>query len=329
MAFKPHVSRIVLQDSVRLMFYNVENLFDTINSSKIDEEFLPSGSRRWNTYKYFRKLNNIYKVIVLAGDKMPPDIIGLCEVENARVMQDLINKTYLSKQSYGICYAESADERGIGNGLLINRSRFDLIEEETWYPLNNSGDTLKTRSILYAKIKDDIDTLHIIVTHWPSRRGGVMATEPGRIDVAGMIRSKCSELMKETQNRAKIIIMGDLNSDPDSETITRILGVQMIGNEISDTSLYCLHDPFLEGSGSYKYQGNWFMFDQIIVSGSLLGNTGGYSTSKELFRVVDDKNLLTEDNAYKATKPYSTWSGFKYSGGFSDHLPVVLDLKPY
>lgn len=304
-----------------VMFYNVENLFDTIDSPLNDQEFLPEGQRRWNTYKYFRKLRNLFKVIILAGDQDgPPEIIGLCEVENETVLNHLCTKTYLSQENYKYIISDTKDSRGICTALLYDETRFSLISTNTWHPRYEDGTYMSTRGVLFVRIADETDTLDLIISHWPSRRGGVLETEPLRKQVASLISKKCDSI---GLNR-KIIIMGDLNTEPDSETVRESLGASLYESE---AELYNMSNSKYSGvSGSYKYQANWYLYDQIIVSSSLVNSTRGYFTGKQMFKIIDSPALLSEDVSYKGFRPFSTWHGYKYSGGNSDHLPVRLDL---
>jgi len=311
---------------IRVVFYNVENLFDTTNSNLDDEEFLPDGVRRWNSGKYFRKINNIFKVIALCGEWSPPDIIGLCEIENYEVLQDLIVRTPLNQLPYEPLFAPSADDRGIGVGLLYNNERFDILGKDIWYPVSNELDTIRTRSVLSVTLSDMYDTLDIIITHWPSMRGGVTATDNLRRGVAVMIRDNVEKKL-ENRNGGKILILGDFNCAPGSETITDWLGALPISSHIEQNSLYNLSANMVcKTGGSYKFQGNWDMLDQIIASGSLLEPVNGYRLVERNCHVVTDDVLLIEDGRYRGRKPFSTWSGYNYTGGYSDHLPVILDL---
>ncbi|MCD4770000.1 MAG: endonuclease/exonuclease/phosphatase family protein [Bacteroidales bacterium] len=314
------------RSSIRIMFYNIENLFDTIDCNLNDDEFLPEGERRWNRYKYYRKLENIFKVIVMCGNQKSPDIIGLCEVENINVLNDLIHFTYLEKENYKPLYADSYDERGIGVALLY-KTGFKLVGNELWYPVGSDGDTLTTRSVLHVTLSDKYDTLHIVVSHWPSRRGGVSATEKDRRVVASLIRDNINRIIESCGTDVKFVIMGDFNSDPQSETVTRLLGVGNINGSPDHTGLYSPECSYSgSAAGSYKYQGTWVSYDQIVISGSILFPASGYRYIAGSYRVFDNLLLLTEDLRYKGLKPYSTWVGPVYKGGFSDHLPVIIDL---
>lgn len=304
------------REDVRIMFYNVENLFDTIDCDLDDDEFLPSALRRWNTYRYYRKLNNISKVIVAAGSWKPPDIIGLCEVENSTVISDLLSGTMLGRVDYRHIYAPSADERGIGVCLVYN-SRFELLSKELLYPVYPGGDTLSTRSVLFCVLANRTDTLGVVVTHWPSRRGGVSSTERLRKIVSQHIK----EDILDTEKEMKIIIMGDFNCEPGSDLIKNLL----IPSRSTENITGCFN-PSAASGGSYKYQGMWYQYDQFILKNNLLDSKKGYSYSENSFSVIMHDFMLSSDVTFRGLKPFSTYAGPRYLGGYSDHLPIVIDL---
>lgn len=304
------------KEDLRILFYNVENLFDTIDCDLDDDEFLPSGLRRWNTYKYYKKLNNISKVIVAAGSWNPPDIIGLCEVENSMVISDLLSVTMLGRVDYRYIYAPSADERGIGVCLIYNSS-FELLSKELFYPLFPDGDTLTTRSVLFCVLANRIDTLGVVVTHWPSRRGGVSSTEGLRKIVSQHIEEDILNAEKEM----KIIVMGDFNCEPGSDLINKL-----IFSSGSSENIPGYFNPSSGSGGSYKYQGIWYHYDQFILKNNLLGSKQGYTYSEDSFSVIMHDFMLTSDITFRGLKPFSTYTGPRYSGGYSDHLPIVIDL---
>ncbi|MCA1756008.1 MAG: endonuclease/exonuclease/phosphatase family protein [Bacteroidales bacterium] len=310
-----------------LMFYNVENLFDTIDCHLDDDEFLPSSPRRWGSYRYYSKLNNLFRVIVTANGWNLPQVIGLCEVENKDVIDDLLRYTYLSRHNYTAIFAESADIRGIGVALLVDTSSFTILDKTVVVPVDDKGEAMDTRSVLFARLADNIDTITVVVTHWPSRWGGVAATDPLRARVASLISDEL-ELTREKHGRdEKIIVMGDLNSDPDDPVVTDVLGTESsdrnsTGNELVNLSRYEEETYY----GTYKYRGTWSLFDQIIVSGSLVNSSAGYSISGEGYRIFSDSYLLVPDETYNGFKPFRTWRGPVWEGGYSDHLPVLVTV---
>lgn len=307
-----------------VMFYNVENLFDTIDSDLDDDEFLPGGTRRWGSYRYYSKLNSIYKVIVSVNSWSLPRVIGLCEVENQGVIEDLVKYTYLSGHSFKAIYAGSKDERGIGVALLVDTSLFSIDKVDVLYPVDRDGSFITTRSVLMARVINNTDSITLLVTHWPSRRGGAAATDKLRERVAVLIADQIYSIRREYGNGEKIIIMGDLNTEPDEDVITRQLGATAAGSSITDTSLCNLSLSVTgAGTGSYKYQGIWLNYDQVIISGSFYTTTSGYRIARNGFHIFNPVALLTPDKRFNGMKPFSTWSGPVYLGGFSDHLPVV------
>ncbi|HDZ40865.1 MAG TPA: endonuclease [Bacteroidetes bacterium] len=308
---------------LQLMFYNVENLFDTLDSNLDDDEFLPSSPRKWDSYKYYRKLDNIFKVIVLCSNDMEaPDLIGLCEVESPVVLRDLCDKTYLSREAYGYKISAGRDERGINTALLYRKEKLSLLMAESWCPLNEDGTFINTRAILYASFKYDNDTIDVMICHWPSRRGGTIPSDNRRKAVASYMRSKIDSIGR---NR-KIIIMGDFNDEPSSESIHDMLGAETKINNVKGNYLINTARNDSPWAGSYKYQGTWCHFDQIILSAPLYESDSGLYYLRNSFRIVNNEVLLTDDTSYRGLRPFSTWWGYEYAGGFSDHLPVIAGL---
>ncbi|MFH0841480.1 MAG: endonuclease/exonuclease/phosphatase family protein [Bacteroidota bacterium] len=305
---------------VRIMFYNVENLFDVDDDPVTeDEEFLPGGLRRWNYSRYKKKIISLYKTIVAAGEWEPPAVVGLCEIENRSVVEDLVYGTNLSKFKYQIIHEDSPDERGIDVCLICREGIVELIDYQYLNPFaSDSG--FKTRDVLYTKMQIRSDTIHFIVNHWPSRRGGVLAGEAERRRVAEMVRTLADSICSE-QADAKIIMMGDLNATPDDQT-TVILTEMRGGN----AGLVNLSAGLPESSGTYCYRGTWETIDQVMVSEALVRAGTGLCTGTEHLRVFRPDFLLKKDPQYPGYVPFATYSGYRYQGGFSDHLPVLLDL---
>ena len=310
--------------SVRFMFYNVENLFDIKDDTlKDDNDFLPGGVMRWNLTRYNKKINSLYKTIIAAGEWNPADVIGMCEVENREVLEDLVYGTYLSKYNYGIIHEESPDQRGIDVCLIYRKDRIGIPYYRYLIPSAIKREDFKTRSILYAKTVINSDTVHLFVNHWPSRRGGVLAMEDTRMKIAAMVKEKADSIMKRDTSGARIIIMGDLNSTPDDGEM-----MSLTAGEDPGMSLINLSELLAEsGTGSYRYMGIWEMIDQVIVSRSLLKSEKGLYTSEKMLSVFKPDFLLMKDPGYPGFTPFSTYRGYRYQGGFSDHLPVLLDLK--
>lgn len=308
------------------MFYNVENFFDCKRDSSInDEDFTPQGAYHWTWSKFDIKKNNIAKAIIAAGGMDGAMLVGLCEIENRRVLSALVHDSPLKGRKYDIVHFDSPDARGIDTALLYDPSVFRLL---TARPINVrfSRDTLETtRDILYVKgLVEDSDTLNVFVCHAPSRRGGEVASRSKRADFAARLRSACDSIM-QTNPASKILIMGDFNDFPYDESISVVLGASPEWENVSQSGLYNLMGHLQKaGQGSYKYQGEWNMLDQIMVSASML-NENGISVSGEA-GIFSAPFLLEADKRYFGQKPYRTYLGPRYLGGFSDHLPVFVDL---
>ncbi|MDQ1297308.1 MAG: Endonuclease [Bacteroidota bacterium] len=303
---------------VRLMFYNVENLFDTLDDTlREDDEFLPYGIRRWNSKRYYLKINSLYKTIAASGEWDTQDIIGLCEVENRKVLEDLIYSTNLSRYDFGLVHEDSPDPRGIDVGLIYRKDRVKILRYSYLSPPDFSRHGFRTRSVLHAECVIYEDTIHLFVNHWPSRRGGVLAAETQRSEIALMVSCKTDSISEVSDGKAKIIIMGDFNSTPDDQVIISSGSMKLIN----------LSERLPAGSGTYRYMGTWELIDQVIVSESLINSDHGLYTSPELFRIFKPDFLLKSDPKYPGVSPFSTYRGYRYQGGYSDHLPVILDLK--
>ncbi len=318
------------QKTCRIFFYNTENFFDTFDDPNTnDNEFLPNSERHWTYQRYLQKVNNIYKVII-SLDIQPPAIIGLSEIENDHVLVDLTQKTPLLKYSYRFIHKDSPDPRGIDVALLYRPELYHPIKN-TFIQINFPFDKRhRTRDILYTKgIILNTDTIHIFVNHWPSRYGGQSKSFPFRNIVAQVLRQKIDSIFKSS-SKSKIIIVGDFNDNPDDISITKVLNTSPIASNINNTTLYNLSYSWLktiDKIGTIKYKGEWSIFDQIIISGTLL-NEGSHSLyyKKSTAKIDDDSFLLEDDEKYGGREPFRTYNGLKYMGGFSDHLPVYFDL---
>jgi len=306
---------------VRLMFYNVENLFDIYDDSLTDDdEFLPGGLRRWNYQRYYRKINSIYKTIMAAGEWEPPAVIAFCEIENKKVLGDLVHGTYLLKYDYEIIHDDSPDARGIDVCLIYRKDITKIIDYKYFKPAGVNENEFNTRNVLYTRCLIRNDTIHLFVNHWPSRRGGVLAGETLRIAIAEMVRSKVDSIISSVHENARIIIMGDFNATPDDQVIN-------ILKSNAGKSLVNLSENLPGGQGTYRYMGTWEIIDQVLVSDILIDCMEGIFTEPGMMRIFRPDFLLKKDLKYPGLSPFSTYSGYKYQGGYSDHLPVLLDLK--
>jgi predicted extracellular nuclease len=309
----------------RVLFYNTENFFEPADDSLTDDDdFTPAGDLHWTTKRYYTKLRNIYKVLIAAGDWQPLDIIGFCEVENKQVLHDLTNHTPLIKYPYHIIHFNSEDQRGIDVALLYNSNTVRCVESKK---INIRKEGSPTRDILWFKAILNKDTCYFLINHWPSRSGGQLETEPGRLKAAAKLKAITDSLFL-TDRWARIIIMGDFNDEPADESLISKLKANTDIINPQAGSLYNLSVAPEGGNyrGTLKYQGQWNLFDQIIVSGSMLHGNDGLHVNPDGYRIFGKSFLLTPDEQYTGFKPFRTYTGFRYQGGFSDHLPVYIDV---
>jgi len=306
-----------------IAFYNVENLFDTINDPKInDEEFLPGGINRWTSQRYEAKLISMAEVVAGIGSefvKGGPAILGLSEIENRGVLEDLINTPPLKDLGYAIVHYDSPDLRGIDVGLIYKPAVFKVINSTT-NRLSMPGRTnwfSRDQLVVTGELNGDL--ISVIVNHWPSRRSGPEYREAA----AKLSRNLSDSLMKEHKN-AKIFIMGDLNDDPTDRSVAKVLGAKGKEKEVNKGDLFNpMWQLHRDGIGSLAYRDAWNLFDQIIISESVLNPKKGWKFYKA--KVYNEKFLIQKDGPY-AGYPFRTFAGGAYAGGYSDHFPVYLIL---
>ncbi|MFZ1705753.1 MAG: endonuclease/exonuclease/phosphatase family protein [Saprospiraceae bacterium] len=310
-------------------FYNLENLFDTENDTLIeDEEFLPTGKKSWTLDKYQEKSKNMADVISkIATDYIPAglSILGVSEIENRKVLEDLVKQPSLISRNYQIVHLDSPDFRGIDVGLLYNPVHFTVMDYKP-IPLINieNGKRKFTRDILYVKgILDQTDTLHILVNHWPSRSGGEKQTAAYRNNGGKVCRQVYDSLLLIHKN-VHFIVMGDLNDNPDNESITSFLRAKANKKTMENKDLFNpYHDLYRRGLGSNAYRDTWSLFDQIIISDDLMNNAKGYKFLKA--QVFNKEFLTTPSGKYKGY-PFRTFDFDNYQGGYSDHFPAYIYL---
>ena len=311
------------QQLYTVAFYNLENLFDTAHDENtLDREFTPTGFKKWTNKRYTKKLFQLAKVIAKIGttstDK-PPVLVGIAEVENEQVIQDLLATEPLKNIEYGYVHYDSPDERGIDTGLLYLKSNFEVLYSEPVALLVNSltGVRDTTRDILYVKGKLNGELVHVFVNHWPSRRDGSTETDYKRIEAAKTLR-RVMATIEEQEVDPNYIIMGDFNDNPTSESLQTL---------VKDSTLYNpmekLHAPNQRGSTSYRK--HWSLFDQIMVSHNFFNYEKG--THSFAHANIFDDTFLTEFKGKFKGSPFRTYAGKKYIGGYSDHFPVYIQLK--
>ena len=313
----------------RIMFYNCENFFDIYDDpEKRDDDFTPDGIKHWTKKKYEEKLLHISRVITAVGGGKPPELVGLCEVENQFVLEQLTTKSPLKVFGYKIIHYESPDHRGIDVALLYQPSKFTPVFTQK-IPVNFPEDMGKpTRDILYVKgLLTNGDTLNVFVNHWPSRWGGMLATEPKRMFVASILRSKADSIMKANPN-AYIIMMGDLNDFPTNKSLTETFHALHDFDTIKPTEFYNLswYLQEVKHEFSHRYHGEEGILDQMIVSGTLLDTTNTVYTTPDNAHIYNAPFLLEDDKHGPGKVPFRTYIGMKYHGGYSDHLPPYIDI---
>jgi len=318
------------KDIVRcIAFYNLENLFDTINQPDVeDEEFTPEGKNYWNSTKYLKKIANMSEVISKLGTELTADcpaVMGLAEVENRGVVEDLINAPILKSRNYKIVHFDSPDLRGIDVALIYQPKYFKVTNITSNRLTINGDDTFHSRDQLVVSGVFDGEIMHFIVNHWPSRGGGQEKSEAKRIAAAQLSRHLVDSLLS-INPKAKIIVMGDLNDDPTDVSVSKYLNAS--GDEKSLTGSQFFNpmvNIFKSGIGTLEYRDKWNLFDQIIVSSALLGdNRKSYKFYEA--RVFNKPFLIQQDGKYKGY-PLRTFGGKDYLGGYSDHFPVVVFLS--
>lgn len=307
--------------SYRFVFYNAENFFDArADSISNYHEFEPEGDRHWTYNRYTDKRNKIYQVIAALGGWEPVTLIAFAEIENRFVLEDLIKSTPLKNENFGIIHNESEDERGIDVGLIYQKDNFKPLHVESIPIVFESNPSDKTRDILYVKGMLDGDSIHVFINHWPSRYGGLLETTMLRFTAAATLKKACDSLC-QSDPKANILIMGDFNDEKENESMQLLINNSQC--ELSNLSLKFFDKRVY---GTLKYQGNWNTFDQVIVSEELLSGEGDLLIKSSAGNVFSSPFLLEEDKTYSGVKPFRTYAGYKYIGGFSDHLPVYVDI---
>ncbi len=305
-----------------IAFYNLENLFDTKDDpDTLDDDFTPKGKKKWTLKRYKRKIKKLGSVISQLGTEKSthsPAIIGVVEIENESVLNDLVNSHSLKNKHYGIVHYDSPDERGIDVALIYKKELFELLHAET-FPLYLENDTGKrdyTRDILLVKGKLNGELMYVLVNHWPSRRTGNDETSEKRIKAAQLATHIIGKINEETSN-AKIIIMGDFNDDPTSKSIK----YHLVNNNFYNPMERLIN----RGQGSLSHKHIWHLFDQIIFSKNFFNEEPEKHTFK--YAEVFDKHFLKEWSGKYKGNPFRTFAGGRYLGGFSDHFPVYVYLK--
>jgi len=319
-------------DIKTIAFYNLENLFDTENDTLIDDEASPIMEIKENRLEiYQKKLNNMAKVISEIGEaeaKNSPVILGVAEIENKKVLVDLIETTYLKEKNYNIIHYDSPDLRGIDVGFLYQPTFFRPIHHETfelklW---EENGMRIYTRDQLLVSGYLGDELIHIIVNHWPSRRGGEEKSRPTR-EKAAYLNTQIIEQIKLTDPNPKVIIMGDLNDDPINTSLKEVLKTKAEKDDVKEGDIYNpMEDMFKRGQNTLVYRDNLNLFDQIMFTSPLLTTTKDFSSYK-MYKtsVFNPQYLTTQTGKYKGY-PFRSWGYEGFTEGYSDHYPVYIYL---
>lgn len=309
-------------------FYNLENLFDTIDSpDTYDYEFLPNGKKAWTSKRYYKKLNNMASVISQIGYeyvKGGPHILGVSEIENKSVLEDLIKMPALASSNYGIVHYDSPDERGIDVGLIYRKDYFKILHTSSHILKFDFDSSDQTRAQLVVTGIYDEDTINIIVNHWPSRGGGELRSRPKR-NAAGDLSRHLVDSMLNLNPNAKIIMMGDLNDNPDNPSVVKHFNTNNNIKKLKGTQMYNpYYNVYKRGVGTTAYRDAWSLFDQLIISQGLISkNKSSYVYWKSnIFR----KKFLIDNTGRFEGYPRRTFSFDRFQNGYSDHFPVYLFL---
>lgn len=313
-------------------FYNMENLFDTLDAPQVrDEDFTPQGSYRYNTAIYVDKLDKLAQVVAELGIDVTPDgvaILGVAEIENRKPLEDFVKHPKISSRNYQIVHYDSPDERGIDVALLYQTKYFKVVSSR---PVRiNLPNNDFTRDVLFVSGLYNGEVLHILVNHWPSRSGGEAVSQPLR-NVAATVCKGIIDSLTQADANAKIILMGDLNDDPSSPSVRQILDAKAKKDQVKPGDLFnTMYDFYKKGIGSLAYQDSWNLFDQIIISSGLVNSkVGGYQFYQA--QIYNKPYMCQQTGQFKGY-PLRTFVGTNYMGGYSDHFPtfiyLIKELKP-
>ena len=297
-------------------FYNLENLFDTVDDPRsLDDDFTETSERNWNEKRFRKKVKKLGQVISNMGYeeiKFPPVLLGVAEVENSDVLDALVDSKFLQKKEYDYVHFDSPDERGIDTALLYRKEYFSVIKQEahTVYLTDERGMRDYTRDILYVYGELENQPLHILVNHWPSRRRGADETKHKRKEAADRNLEILGNIYAEDPN-AKVVIMGDFNDDPHSESVKKLVTTEMYNPMEVLLTKY---------RGTLSYRDTWYLFDQIIISHNFLQGHNNPFRFK-MAKIFDPAEIKEYKGKYKGL-PFRTYSGKKHLGGYSDHFPV-------
>jgi hypothetical protein len=314
---------------VCIAYYNVENLFDTINNKELvaNDEFTPEAPKKWTSARYYEKQGNMAYAISQIGLDLTPDgaaLIGVSEIENRGVLEDLVKQDAIINRNYQIVHYDSPDRRGVDNGLLYQPEYFQVTNSKSYRLTIPDDERFRSRDPLVVSGLLKGESIHIIVNHWPSRSGGEKKSRPKR-NAAGALNRHIVDSLLTLNPDAKILVMGDLNDDPVNPSVLQFLRAKGKEDQLQPGDLFNpYHKLYKDGIGSLAYRDAWNLFDQIIVSQGLLGD--GKSSFKLHKAFVFNKSFLVQKEGSFAGYPWRTFVGNRYIGGYSDHFPVYVYL---
>ncbi len=307
-------------------FYNLENFFDTLDDpNKNDEDFTPNGANHYTPKVYLDKIGKLTEVLSQIGTDVSPDgfsILGVAEIENTKVLEDLVAQPGLANRHLKIVHYDGPDDRSIDPALIYNPRYFKVKQSQSLFVrmANPDGSLHYTRDVLWVSGLYDGEMVHVFVNHWPSRRGGEEASAAARASAAGVSKHVIDSLMAIDPN-TKVIVMGDLNDDPTSPSVTQVLGAKLKIADVKDGGLYNPWADFTKrGIGTLAYNDAWNLFDQIIISSGFLKKQQDGFFYKDA-HIFNRNFMVTKSGKYKGY-PMRTYDGVIYNGGYSDHFPT-------
>ncbi len=314
-----------------IAYYNLENLFDTINDPNTnDEEFLPDGGMKWTSLKYNNKVKNMaYTLSKLGTDEDPRGaaVIGVSEIENRHVLEDVCADSAWGNRKMQIVHYDSPDRRGVDVGLLYNPDLFTVVHTNSHrlHVPNNPNFISRDQLVVTGYLNEMAEKIHIIVNHWPSKYGGEERSRPGREAAAALSKHIVDSIFAREPN-AKIIICGDLNDDPNSFPCAEVLNAKRTREEVGEHGLYnCFWQVWDRGIGSLYYNGTWNLYDQFIISEPLLNANPAEKLSYWKAQIFN-KDFLTEQAGKNKGTPKRTHKSNVWLNGYSDHYPTMIYL---
>ena len=326
---------VMAQDGSRhvVMFYNVENLFDIYDDPNVrDEEFTPDGPKKWTETKYREKISRIGEVIynVAGSNRTYPAVIGFSEVENRRVLDDIVSDSRLIRANYQIVHYDSPEARGVDVALIYRPDVFKVEWSDAFQPVIPEEPEFKTRDILAVCGTIEGERFCFFVNHWSSRRGGSAASEYLRVGCASTLKRYADSLVSVYPD-IKIVMMGDMNDDPNNRSLAEVVGGKENISEVGNGEYF---NPFREmhrrGMGTLGYQDAWNLFDNMIVNSNLLpvNGTGTLRICKangsRYYGNIFKRPFMVQQKGKFKNYPLRTYSGNSYLGGYSDHFPVFI-----